>query len=140
MIKYEEDLKVEDLKILEKWREYYQNLTKEEDPGEGRNEQQAEVEGGIRKNGSKKHEECLLVLYCINISLTSYMFVTTKLTTSPSTHHDVVWSMLRQYAISYRQFVVLSMVSQYIHVLPANRIDDKMKGWTDRTKRRTHKQ
>ena len=70
MIKYEEDLKVEDLKILEKWREYYQNLTKEEDSGEGRNEQQAEVEGGIRNNGSKKHEECLLVLYCINISLT----------------------------------------------------------------------
>ena len=45
--KDEEDrVPVEDLKILERWREYYQKLTDEESPREGRNEQQAEVEAG----------------------------------------------------------------------------------------------
>ena len=40
----EERLLVGDLKILERWREYYQKLTNEENPREGRNEQQAEVD------------------------------------------------------------------------------------------------
>ena len=45
VIKYEEDrVLVDDLKILERWREYYQKLMNEDNPREGRNEQQAEVE------------------------------------------------------------------------------------------------
>ena len=40
---------VEDLKILGRWREYYQKLLNEEHPTEGRNEQQAEVEDDIRE-------------------------------------------------------------------------------------------
>ena len=32
---------MEDFKILERWREYYQKLMNEENPREGRNEQQA---------------------------------------------------------------------------------------------------
>ena len=44
MIKDEEDtVLVDDLKILERWREYYQKLMNEENPREGRNEQQADV-------------------------------------------------------------------------------------------------
>ena len=38
---------VEDLNILERWREYYQKLMNEENPREESNEQQAEVEGDI---------------------------------------------------------------------------------------------
>ena len=49
-------------------------------------------------------------------------------------------SILRQNGTSYRIFALLSMVAQYIHVLPAERIDNKMKGWTDRTKRLTHRE
>ena len=70
----------------------------------------------------------------------SLVFFTTKLTTSSVTYRAVVNSILRQNGTSYRIFVLLSMVAQYIHVLPAKRIDNKMKGWTDRTKRRTHRQ
>ena len=81
-----------------------------------------------------------MVLYCVNISLISYTIFTTKLTTSSVTYRAVVNSILRQNGTSYRIFVLLSMVAQYIHVLPAERIDNKMKGWTDRTKRRTHRQ
>ena len=43
----EERVLVEDLKILDRWREYYQKLMNEHNPREGRNEQQAEVEGDI---------------------------------------------------------------------------------------------
>ena len=44
VIKYEEErVLVADLKILERWREYYQKLMNEHNPREGRNEQQAEV-------------------------------------------------------------------------------------------------
>ena len=38
---------MDDLKILERLREYYQKLMNEENPREGRNEQQAEVEDDI---------------------------------------------------------------------------------------------
>ena len=38
---------MEDPKLLERWREYYQKLMNEHNPREGRNEQQAEVEGDI---------------------------------------------------------------------------------------------
>ena len=38
---------MEDLNILERWREYYQKLMNEENPRRGRNEQQAEVDNGI---------------------------------------------------------------------------------------------
>ena len=88
----------------------------------------------------KNITKCLLILYCVNISLISYTIFTTKLTTSSVTYRAVVNSILRQNGTSYRIFVLLSMVAQYIHVLPAKRIDNKMKGWTDRTKRRTHRQ
>ena len=88
----------------------------------------------------KNITKCLLILYCVNISLISYTIFTTKLTTSSVTYRAVVNSVLRQNGTSYRIFVLLSMVAQYIHVLPAKRIDNKMKGWTDRTKRRTHRQ
>ena len=40
----EERVLVDDLKILERWREYYQKLMNEENPREGRIEQQAVVE------------------------------------------------------------------------------------------------
>ena len=38
---------MEDLNILERWREYYQKLMNEENPRRGRNEQQAEVDNAI---------------------------------------------------------------------------------------------
>ena len=38
---------VEDLKILERWREYYQKLMNEENTREGRNEQQTEVKDDV---------------------------------------------------------------------------------------------
>ena len=38
---------MDDLKSLERWREYYQKLMNEENPRQGRNEQQAEVEDDI---------------------------------------------------------------------------------------------
>ena len=49
MIKDEEErvLIKDDLKILERWREYYQKLMNADNPREGRNEQRAEVEGDI---------------------------------------------------------------------------------------------
>ena len=48
VINDEEDrVLVDDIKILERLREYYQKLMNEEKPREGRNEQQAEVEGDI---------------------------------------------------------------------------------------------
>ena len=48
VINDEEDrVLVDDIKILERLREYYQKLMNEEKPSEGRNEQQAEVEGDI---------------------------------------------------------------------------------------------
>ena len=48
MIKDEEErVLVDDLKILERWREYYQKLMNEENPREERNEQQAEVEDDV---------------------------------------------------------------------------------------------
>ena len=43
----EERVLVDDLKILERWREYYQKLMNEEIPREGRNEQQSERENDI---------------------------------------------------------------------------------------------
>ena len=42
-MKKRERVLVDDLKILERWREYYQKLMNEENPIEGRNEQQADV-------------------------------------------------------------------------------------------------
>ena len=41
---------MEDLKISERWREYYQTLMNEENPREGRNEQQAVVEDAITES------------------------------------------------------------------------------------------
>ncbi len=55
----EEGVLVEDLKILERWREYYQKLMNEENPREGRNEQQAEVEGDITEITSAEIEMAL---------------------------------------------------------------------------------
>ena len=50
VIKYEEErVLVEDLKILERWREYYQKLMNEQNPIEGRNEQQAEASSTIKE-------------------------------------------------------------------------------------------
>ena len=43
----EERVLVGNLKSLERWWEYYQKLMNEENPREGRDEQQAEVEDGI---------------------------------------------------------------------------------------------
>ena len=43
----EERVLVEDLKILERWREYYQKLTNEENPREIMNVEQAEVKDDI---------------------------------------------------------------------------------------------
>ena len=43
----EERVLVEVINILERWREYYQKLVNEDNPREGRFEQQAEVEGDI---------------------------------------------------------------------------------------------
>ena len=60
MIKDEEErVLVEDLKILEILREYYQKLMNEHNPREGRNEQQAEVEGGITEITSAEIEMAL---------------------------------------------------------------------------------
>ena len=50
---------MEDLKILERWRECYQKLMNEENPREGRNEQQAEVEGDITEITSADIEMAL---------------------------------------------------------------------------------
>ena len=55
----EERVLVEDLKILERWREYYQKLMNEHNPREGRNEQQAEVEGDITEITSAEIEMAL---------------------------------------------------------------------------------
>ena len=60
VIKYEEErVLVEDLKISERWREYYQKLMNEHNPREGRNEQQAEVEGDITEITSAEIEMAL---------------------------------------------------------------------------------
>ena len=50
---------VAELKILEKWREYYQKLMTEENRREGRNEQQTEVEDDITEITSAKVEMAL---------------------------------------------------------------------------------
>ena len=50
---------VEDLKILERWREYYQKLMNGENPREGRSEQQAEVEDDITAITSAEIEMAL---------------------------------------------------------------------------------
>ena len=55
----EERVLVEDLKILERWREYYQKLLNEHNPREGRNGQQAEVEGDITEITSAEIELAL---------------------------------------------------------------------------------
>ena len=55
----DERVLVEDLKILERWREYYQKLMNEHNSREGRNEQQAEVEGGITEITSAEIEMAL---------------------------------------------------------------------------------
>ena len=55
----EERVLVEDLNILERWREYYQKLMNEHNPREGRNEQQAEVEGDITEITSAEIETAL---------------------------------------------------------------------------------
>ena len=47
---------VEDLKILEIWREYYQKLVNEENPREGRHEQHATVEDDITEITSAEIE------------------------------------------------------------------------------------
>ena len=48
----EQRVLAEDLKILERWREYYQKLTNEDNPRGGRNEQQAVVEDTITEINS----------------------------------------------------------------------------------------
>ena len=55
----EKTVLVEDLKILERWREYYQKVMNEHNPREGRNEQQAEVEGDITEINSADIEMAL---------------------------------------------------------------------------------
>ena len=55
----DERVLVEDLKILERRREYYQKLMNEHNSREGRNEQQAEVEGGITEITSADIEMAL---------------------------------------------------------------------------------
>ena len=55
----EERVLVEDIKILERWSEYYQKPINEENPREGRNEQQVEVEGDIREATSAEIEIAL---------------------------------------------------------------------------------
>ena len=50
---------MDDLKILERWREYYQKLMNGDNPREGRNEQQAEVEGDITEITSAEIEMAL---------------------------------------------------------------------------------
>ena len=50
---------VDDLKFLERWREYYQKLMNDENPREGRDEQQAEGEDGIREISSADIEMVL---------------------------------------------------------------------------------
>ena len=50
---------MEDLKLLERWREYYQKLMNENNPREGKNEQQAEVEGDITEMTSAEIEMAL---------------------------------------------------------------------------------
>ena len=60
MIKDEEEgVLVEDLKILERWREYYQKLMNEDNPIEGMNEQQAVVEDSITEITSAEIEMAL---------------------------------------------------------------------------------
>ena len=57
VIKDEEDrVLVEDLQILDRWREYYQKLMNEENPREGRREQQAVVEDAITEITSAEIE------------------------------------------------------------------------------------
>ena len=55
----EENVLVQDFKILERWREYYQKLMNEHNPREGRNEQQAEMEGDITEITSAEIEMAL---------------------------------------------------------------------------------
>ena len=50
---------MDDLKILERWRQYYQKLMNEENPREGRNEKQAEVEDDITEIASADIEMAL---------------------------------------------------------------------------------
>ena len=60
VINDEEDrVLVEDLKILERWREYYQKLMNEDKPREGGNEQQAEVEDDIKEMTSAEIDMAL---------------------------------------------------------------------------------
>ena len=60
VIKYQDErVLVEDLKILERWREYYQKLMNEHNQSEGRNEQQAEVDGDITESTSADIEMAL---------------------------------------------------------------------------------
>ena len=60
VIKYEDErVLVDDLKILERWREYCQKLMNEENPREGRNEQQADVEVDITEITSAEIEMAL---------------------------------------------------------------------------------
>ena len=57
----DERVLVDDLKILilERWREYYQKLMNEENPREGRNEQQVEVKDDITEICSAEVEMAL---------------------------------------------------------------------------------
>ena len=55
----EERVLLDDLKILEIWREYHQKLMNENNPREGRNEQQAVVEDGITEITSAEIEMAL---------------------------------------------------------------------------------
>ena len=85
----EERVLVEDLKILERWREYYQKLMNEENLREGRNEQQAEVEGDIieitsadiemalrnMKNGKATGPDHLLVEVWKSLGITGVNFL-----------------------------------------------------------------
>ena len=54
------ELEQDDLKIVERWREYYyQKLMNEENPREGRNEQQTVVEGAITEITSAESDMAL---------------------------------------------------------------------------------
>ena len=58
-MKKREIVLVDDLNIWERWREYYQKLMNEDNPREGRNEQQAEVEDDVTEINSAEIEMAL---------------------------------------------------------------------------------
>ena len=67
MIKDEEDkVLVDDIKIMERWKEYYQKLMNEDNPRQGRNEQQAVVEDDVTEITSAEIEMALRNMKNVN--------------------------------------------------------------------------